>query len=119
LSNIKIDSEEVLTKYRNKDVIEKSFNNLKNRLNLRRTGVHSFQNLEGQVFIQYIGLCFILYVHKHMKKHGLYNNYTIETLFDELDVISRFDYVNGSYNYNKITKKQIELYKYMGVEPII
>jgi transposase len=114
-----IDSEKVLDIYRNKDVIEKSFNNLKNRLNLRRTSVCSYQNLEGEIFLQYIGLIFILYVHKHMKDNNLYKNFTMESLFDELDIISIFYYSNQNNHYGEITKKQLEIYKYMDVLPII
>jgi transposase len=119
LTNLKLSSIEILDIYRNKDIIEKSFNNLKNRLNLRRTNVHSYQNLEGEIFLQYISLTFLLYIHKHMKDNGLYKNFTMETLFDELDIIAQFKYSNTCLYFNEITKKQLELYKYMDVTPII
>ena len=53
LSNEIKDPSEVLSIYRNKDLIEKSFGNLKNRLSMRRTGVSSDENLEGKLFIQF------------------------------------------------------------------
>jgi transposase len=38
--------------YRSKDMIEKAFGNLKERINMRRTSVSSEENLEGKLFIQ-------------------------------------------------------------------
>ncbi len=37
--------------YRNKDLVEKAFGNLKERLNHRRTLVSSEQSLEGKLFV--------------------------------------------------------------------
>jgi transposase len=117
LSNEIKDPIEALDKYRNKDMIEKAFGNLKNRLDMRRTNVGSDENLEGLFFIQFVGLIYISYVHKFMKKHQLYRNYTMQSVFDELDVIERFDYDGQRHHYSEITKKQESLYECFGVTP--
>jgi transposase len=118
LSNMKLTSKKILEIYREKDVIEKSFNNLKNRLNLQQKSVYSYKNLEGEIFLQYISLIFIFYIHKHMKINNLYKNYSLETFLDQLDTIAIYDYKNSGIHYSEITKKQIELYKYMDVTPL-
>ena len=108
---------ETLAIYRNKDLIEKSFGNLKNRLNMRRTSVSSDENLEGKLFIQFIALIYVSYIHKNMKETKLYSNYTMQTLLDEIDIIERFDYPKQQYHCSEITKKQQQIYSYFGVNP--
>ena len=66
LSNDIKDSTEALEIYRGKDVVEKAFNNLKERLNMRRTSVSSDVNLEGKLFIQFIALIYLSYIRKKM-----------------------------------------------------
>lgn len=110
LSNEVKDPKEALGLYRNKDVIEKAFSNLKNRLDMRRTAVSSSENLEGKLFVQYVALIFVSAIHQTMKKNDLYRNYTMQTLLDELDIIERFDYDGKRLHYSEITKKQEALY---------
>jgi transposase len=117
LSNEIKDSSNTLAIYRNKDLIEKSFGNLKNRLNMRRTGVSSDENLEGKLFIQFIALIYVSSVHKCMKDNQLYSNYSMQTLFDELDIIELFDYPGQSYHCSEITAKQQQIYECFGVNP--
>ena len=49
LSNEKMGSITALELYRNKDLVEKAFGNLRERLNLRRTLVSSEQSLNGKL----------------------------------------------------------------------
>jgi transposase len=117
-SNNISNSIDALNIYRNKDVVEKAFNNLKNRLNLRRTTVHSIECLEGLLFIQFIGLIFISYIHRQMKLNKLYENYTLESFCDELDIIGLTIKLNGDKELDEITTKQVKLYNFMDVKPI-
>ena len=117
LSNEIKDPSEALAIYRNKDLIEKSFGNLKNRLNMRRTSVSSNENLEGKLFVQFIALIYVSYIHKCMKENQLYKNYTMQTLLDDLDIIERFDYPGQRYHCSEITKKQHQIYACFGFSP--
>jgi hypothetical protein len=67
ISNGVKDPLEALEIYRGKDVIEKAFGNLKERLNLRRTSVLSEENLEGKLFVQFVALIIISYINKAMR----------------------------------------------------
>ena len=111
LSNTKLNTSEVLEIYRNKDIVEKSFNNIKNSLGGRRPQVHSIENFEGSLFIQFIGLILIFCIHKVMKETNLYKNYTIDSLLDELDLIERYVLPNNQVIYSEITGKQIDIFK--------
>ncbi len=107
---------EALAIYRNKDLIEKSFGNLKNRLNMRRPAVSSSENLEGKLFVQFVALIYVSYIHKHMKESHLYKNYSMQSMLDDLDIIERFDYQGQRYHCSEITNKQKELYKCFGIK---
>lgn len=50
VSNAKMDAITALETYRNRDLVEKAFGNLKERLNLRRTLVSSETSLSGKLF---------------------------------------------------------------------
>ncbi|MDR1577295.1 MAG: transposase, partial [Deltaproteobacteria bacterium] len=82
------------------------------------TSVHSIECLEGLLFIQFIGLIFISYIHRQMKQNQLYDNYTLESLLDELDIITCIIKPNGDKDLDEITNKQTELYNFMNVKPI-
>ena len=61
ISNEIKDPLEALEIYRSKDLVEKAFGNLKERLNMRRTSVSSAENLEGKLFVQFVALIYLSY----------------------------------------------------------
>ena len=101
--------------YRTKDMIEKAFGNLKERLNMRRTSVSSEENLEGKLFVQFIALIYMSYIKKSMVENGLYKNNTMQELLDELDIIESFQQSGRKRRFGETTKKQEKLYEYLGV----
>lgn len=103
--------------YRNKDLVEKAFGNLKERLNLRRTAVSSESSLDGKLFVQFIALIFMSQLKKTMADEGLFQHYTMQELLDELDVIEAFEHPGKALRVGEVTKKQEELYKTLGVDP--
>lgn len=66
------DPVEALRIYRLKDLIEKSFGNLKERLSMRRMSVASEENFEGKLFVQFIALQLMSYIKKQMDENGLF-----------------------------------------------
>jgi len=117
LSNKKMGSVEAIELYRNKDIIEKAFGNLKDRLNLRRTMVSSEQSLDGKLFVAYIGLIYLSYIKKCMQEAELFKKYTISSLLDKFDVIECYEHPNKILKFGEITEKQKDLYKLMGINP--
>ena len=116
LSNGVKDPLDALEIYRSKDMIEKAFGNLKERLNMRRTSVSSEENLEGKLFVQFVALIYLSYIKKAMCDNDLFKNYTMQELLDELDVIERFEQPGRRYRIGEITKKQMNLFRCLGVE---
>ena len=103
--------------YRNKDLVEKAFSNLKERLSLRRLAVSSEQSLDGKLFVEFVALIFLSYIKKKMQDTGLFEKYTMQGLLDELDIIECFEQPGRSLQVGEITKRQSELYNKLGITP--
>jgi transposase len=117
LSNEKMDSIRALELYRNKDLVEKAFGNLKERLNLRRTLVSSEQSLNGKLFVEFVALIYLSHLNNLMRDAHLYKNHTMASLLDKLDVIECFESQNKRLQVGEIIDKQRELYAALCVEP--
>jgi transposase len=115
LSNEKMDAIKALQLYRNKDVVEKAFGNLKERLSMRRLLVSSEHSLNGKLFVEFIALIFLSYIKKQMQIKNLYKKYTPATLLDKIDLIEYFEYPNTKPRVGEILEKQKEIYEAMGV----
>jgi transposase len=119
LSNDLKDSSLAIEVYRRKDMVEKAFDNLKERLEMKRTSVHSDETLHGRFFLQFVALIFTSYIHKHMRDHDLYCNYTMQSLLDSLDLIERYDFDGKRPFISEMTDKQRMLYPCFGVDGAI
>jgi transposase len=117
ISNDVKDPIEALDIYRNKDMVEKAFGNLKERLSLRRLLVSSEQSLDGKLFVQFVGLIFLSYIKQAMKQHGLFGSYTIQGLLDDLDSIECFGRPGRDNQIGEMTIRQKELFTKLGVAP--
>ena len=116
LSNEVKDPFEALSLYRSKDIVEKGFGNLKERLNFRRMQVSSELSLNGKLFVEFIALIYLSYVKKKMQDAKLFEKWTLQGLLDELDIIERFESPNQGYSLGEITKKQEGIYKALGIK---
>ena len=117
MSNHIQDSAEALKIYRLKDVIEKAFGNIKERLNGRTTTACSEENLDGKLFVQFIALMYLSQVQKVMNERHLFRKYTTDELLDELDIIECYREPKRKAVYGEMTQKQSDLYAYFNVTP--
>lgn len=115
MSNGIKDPVEALRIYRLKDLIEKSFGNLKERLSMRRMSVSSEENFEGKLFVQFVALQLMSYIKRQMDVNGLFNDYTMQSLLDEIDVIEYYQQPGKAHHLSEITDKQRKLYELMDV----
>lgn len=118
LTNEIKDSTKAIEIYRNKDVVEKAFGDLKERLDFRRPGVSSNQNLDGKIFVEFIALIFLSYLKKKMQDNNLFKKYTLSQILDELDVIESYENPNMKTHFSEVTKNQSFLYENFGVKSI-
>lgn len=115
ITNEKMDAFTALHLYRMKDVVEKAFGNIKERLNMRRLLVSSERGLDGKIFAEFVALILISHLDHQMKKSNLYRRYTLHQLLDKLDVIECFEDPGYSLRVGGIPNKQKELYNSLEV----
>ena len=116
ITNETMDAFTALHLYRMKDVVEKAFGNIKERLNMRRLLVSSEKGLDGKIFTEFVALILISHLDHKMKESGLYNNYTMQSLLDKLDVLECFEDANHSLRIGEMLVKQAEIYEALGIE---
>lgn len=117
ITNETMDSITALGLYRNKDVVEKAFGNLKERLNMRRTLVSSEKSLDGKLFVEFVALIYLSYIKKQMQDEKLFKDYTLQGVLDKLDIIECFENPGQDLRVGEILEKQKDLYLKLGVEP--
>lgn len=115
LSNEVKDPLAALEIYRNKDVVEKAFSDVKGRLNCRRTLVSSERSLDGKLFVEFIALIILSYIKKHMQDAKLFHEYTMQGLLDEIDVIESLEVPGKDPIYGEVLERQAKIYEAMGV----
>ena len=105
--------------YRMRDIVEKAFWNIKERLNLKRTLTSSESSLEGKLFVEFVALIYLSYIKNKMEEAGLFSRYTMHELLDELDVIECFTEPGKAPIQGEVLKKQEQLYIDLGVKPLL
>lgn len=115
LTNHYKDPQKLLEIYRNKDVVEKSFNNLKNDLDLERLRIHSDERMESRIFIGFISLIIMSYIREKMRVNELYSKYSYNELIAELKKIRIITFKNRKHMITEISKEQRRIYKGLGM----
>jgi transposase len=85
LTNSIKDPVESLQIYRDKDVVEKCFDDLKNQLDMKRLRMHSSATVDGRLFVQFIALIYMSALRKEMRQSGLIKRYTVRELLQEME----------------------------------
>ena len=117
IGNETLTASKALNIYRNKDVAEKAFDNVKDRLDMRRLNVASDLSLDGKLFVVFVALIITSYLHNAMKRAHLYPKYTMNELLDELELIERFERQGHKPRIGEVTKKQLELFAALDTKP--
>lgn len=115
ISNDVKDATKALEIYRNKDLVEKGFSDLKNRLDFRKPRVSSNLSLDGKLFVEFIALIFLSYIKKQMQEKEMFSEYTMQEVLDELDLIEAYERPNKNLYLGEVTKKQIKLFENMNI----
>lgn len=116
LTNDSRDAEYILNVYRTKDVVEKSFENIKDDLDLERLRIHSDEAMEGRVFIGFISLIITSYIRKIMDEQKIYRSYSLNELYSELKKLRLIQFSNGKQILTEFTSVHKEIFKAFGIE---
>ena len=116
LSNMVKDPVEALKIYRDKDVIEKSFDDLKNQLDMNRLRMHTADAVNGRLFVQFIALIYVSALRKEMRASGLIKQYTVRELLQEMLTLTKIKY-SGRYGHilTELTKSQREILQSLNI----
>ena len=118
LSNDVVDAKRALVIYRQKDVVEKGFWRLKTQLDLGRLRVHRDDSMQNKLFIGFIALILMSYLHTVMSDKALYKKMTIKKMLMTLSKLKTQN-INGSRILFPLTKEQKIIYNAFSViEPV-
>ena len=117
LSNGIKDPIDAMRVYRDKDAVEKCFDDLKNSLDMKRLRMHQSSTVYGRLFIQFIALILISALRQKMRTSGLIEKYTIHELLREMETIVKVQY-SGRYGHilTEVTKVQRDILKVLDVQ---
>ena len=115
ISNEVKDPVQALALYRRKDLIEKTFENIKDRLGFKRMHVSSEKSLDGKMFVEFIALSVMSELMRRMQDAGLFKKYTMMEMLDQIDLIECFERKGKERRYGEITEKQSDIYNDIGI----
>jgi transposase len=114
LSNRISDSKEAIRTYREKDIVEKGFQRLKNCLDLGRLRVHSEESMQSKVFVGFIALILLSCIHQTMADKKLYARMSMKKLLISLSNV-KAQTVRGVRILFPLTKEQRSIYEAFGI----
>jgi transposase len=91
--------------YRSKDVVEKGFLRMKNCLDLGRLRVHSDNHMQNKLFVGFVALIVMAYIHKVMTDNNMYEHTTLKKLLKTLERL-RIQNINGRKIFFPLTSEQ-------------
>ena len=117
LTNSIKDPVKALQIYRDKDVVEKCFDDLKNQLDMKRLRMHRSAAVDGRLFVQFIALILISALRKEMRKSDLIERYTARELLREMEPLTKIKYT-GKYGHilTEVTKPQRQILKALEID---
>ena len=117
LSNGIKDPVEAMRVYRDKDAVEKCFDDLKNSLDMKRLRMHTSATVDGRLFVQFIALILISSIRKELRAVGLIEKYTVRELLQEMKTLTKVKY-SGKYGYvlTEITKAQRDILNALNIQ---
>lgn len=117
VSNDEKDSKEALEVYRKKDVVEKTFDNLKSSLDSKRMRTHSKETMQGRFFLQFLALVIMMGIQNKMQEQQLYKRFSYPTLIGELKTLSAITHPGKrKITYTELTKNTKDIYKAFGID---
>lgn len=109
---------EILDIYRRRDVVEKSFDDLKNDLDMRRLHVHSDEVAEGKAFVAFLALIVRSRMHNLLQGYMAQQHFTFQKILLELDkakLAVSADGLNGCRLLNPPTRFQKDIFSSLGL----
>jgi len=113
----RLSSAEVLSIYRGRDVIEKSFEQLKNDLDFRRLRTHGNQTTDAKMFLGFVALILRSHLQKKIKGDAATKRLTVDKVLRELRKIKLVEFQDRSRKVMTLTKLQKTILAAIGIQP--
>lgn len=110
-------SEEILAIYRRRDVVEKSFDELKNGLDMNRLHVQSDSTVDGKMFVAFFSLILRSYMQNRLKGYQAEHDLPFAAILKELRKLKFVCTVDGRKLLTPLTKKQRDILSACNVSP--
>ena len=110
-----LSSSEVLKIYRDRDIVEKNFDQFKNHLDFKRMRTHWTKTTEGKVFVGFLALILRSYMWRILKADSKTKNLTFEKILIELRKIKIVTLSDMSESLIPLTKLQKTILSTLGV----
>ena len=117
-NDARLSAHEALAVYRSKDMIEKAFGDIKERLDFRTPKAGNTETLRGKLLAVFVALILACELRRRMASAALYAHYTMQGLLDELDTIERYECEGHRPRVLVVTKKQREIYEALTINPL-
>ena len=85
MSNSIKDPGKALEVYRNKDIVENCFDDLKNQLDMKRLRVHRSQVMDSRIFLQFLALIIISAIRRTASTNGALKNMTVREIMEAME----------------------------------
>jgi transposase len=116
-SNTEYKVDEIYSVYRNKDIIEKGFDDLKNHIDMKRLKTHNDGTTDGKLFCAFIALISVSVIAEKlriMNEKGGKRRLSKESLMNQLNKIKVVSLGDGLDIMNAVTKRQREILESFG-----
>ena len=109
---------EILEIYRNRDVVEKSFDSLKNELDMKRLHTWTGETTQGKLFVSFISLIVRSYLLNRLSDYMRNNGFTLRKILTQLDKMKCFapNSAHSPRPLNPPTKTQREIYTSLALD---
>jgi len=116
-TNEKADKTAILEYYRNRDIVEKLFDIMKNEMDGGRLRVHSSYNADGKMFVKFIAMIIYMNIANQMKTAQLFDKISLKEMILEFKKIKITFIENFEPIISELTKKNKKLFTSLKLNP--
>ena len=116
ISNMDLSSSQILNTYKRRDVLEKSFDDVKNHIDMKRLRTHGNTTTDGKLFCAFIALIAISELMNKLKEFKKKNPMSKKSIISELEKIKSISAAGNRRMMNPLTKKQRGIFEAFGLD---
>jgi hypothetical protein len=115
LSNAGLPSDETLTIYKRRDVLEKSFDDIKNHIDMKRLRTHTDSTTDGKIFCAFIALIAVSELMNKLRGFMREKSMSKDSIISELEKIKVVNVSGNIRMINPLTKTQRKIFETFGL----